>query len=89
MLVFFDTQSAQQGRSIAFGIVSAHFRELFFQFGHFDAVFVRKISFGIKRIALLHDVPQYGVSHQHGVQYGTFVILEVVLAKYGEPFARS
>ena len=89
MLVLFDTQAAQQGCGVAFGIVSAHFRELFFQFGHFDTVFVRKVGFGIKRIALLHDVPQYGVSHQYGIQHGTVVILEVVLAQYGEPFARS
>ena len=87
--VFLDAQSAQQGRCVAFGVISAHFREFLFQLGHLDAVFVREVGLGIQGIALLHDVPQHGVSHQHGVQHRVAVIFEVVLAQHGQALARS
>ena len=67
MLIFFHAQSAQQHGCVAFRIPSVQLGKFFFQFGYFQSVFVCEIFFCIQFFALLHDVPQHGMSHHDGI----------------------
>ena len=89
VLVFLDAQSAQQDGCVAFRVPSFHFSKLFFQFGRLDSVFIGEVFFCIQGFALFHDVPQYGMSHEYGIEYGMCVEFEVVLTQYRQAFARS
>ena len=89
MEFFRDTQAAQQGGSIAFGIPAFHFGELLFQFRYADAVGIAEIRLCIQSVFLAHHLPKGGVPHQHRVHYGIFVECEVILAQYGKTFTRS
>ena len=89
VLVFFYAQPAQQDSCIALGIPAFQFGKLFFQFGCLDTVFIGKIFLGIQSLALLHDVPKDGVSHQYGIEHRVGIKLKVVLAQHRKTFARS
>ena len=89
VLVFFYAQSAQQDSCIALGIPAFQFGKLFFQFGCLDTVFIGKIFLGIQGLALLHDVPKDGVSHQYGIEHRVGIKLKVVLAQHRKTLARS
>ena len=39
-------------------------------------------QYTVLNTVLIHDVPQHGMSHQHSIQHGILVPLEVVLAQY-------
>ena len=84
VLVLLDAQSAKQGSGIAFGIPAFEFGKFFLQLGYLQTVLVAEVGFGIECIALVHDVPQHGVAHQYGVEYGVLIPLEVVLTEHGE-----
>ena len=70
VFVFFNAQSAQQHGCVTFGIPSVQLGKFFFQFGYFQSVFVCEIFFCIQFFALLHDVPQHGMSHHDGIHDG-------------------
>ena len=89
MLVFLDAQTAQQHGCVTLCIPSVQLGKFLFQFGHFQSVFVREVFFGIQYFALLHDVPQHGVSHHYSIHYRVSIPFEVVLAQYRQAFARS
>ena len=57
VFVFLDTQSAEQGSCIAFGIPTFELGELLFEFGCADTVRIAEIGFGVQGIFFLHDVP--------------------------------
>ena len=83
----FWNQAAKAG--LVLGGVSAHLCKLVLEFGHLDAVFVGEVFLGVELVALLHHFPHGGVAHEHRVEHGVFVKLEVVLAQHGEAFARA
>ena len=89
VLLLLDAQTAQQRGGVALGIPPFEFGELLFEFGGPYAVGIAEIGFGIEGVLLLHDVPQYGVAHEYGVDDGKLVEGKVVLTQYREPFARS
>ena len=86
---FRDTQAAQEGGGITFGIPAFHLGELLFQFRYADTVGIAEIRFCIQGVFLAHHLPKGGVSHQHCVHYGVFIKCEVVLTQYGKAFTRS
>ena len=82
-----DAEAGKQGGGVVFGRVAADGGKLVFEFGHFDAVFVREVLFRVEGIALLHDLPHHGVTLQHGVEHRLVVEFEVVLRENGQPLA--
>ena len=89
MLVFLDTQTTQQGGSIAFGIPAVQLGKFLFQFGNLQSILVCEILFGIQHFTLLHDIPQHRVSHHHRVHHRKSIPLKVVLAQNGKTLSRS
>ena len=87
MEVLFDAQPRQQCGCVVFGGVATDGGKLVFQFGHFDAVFVGEVGFGVELIALLHDLPHHGVTLKYRVEHGLIVEFEVVLRENGQPLA--
>ena len=86
---FRDTQAAQEGGGITFGIPAFHLGELLFQFRYADTVGIVEIGLCIQGVFLAHHLPKGRVPHQHRVHYGIFVECEVILAQYGKTFTRS
>ena len=82
MEVFLDAEATQEGCCIAFSVPSVELCKLFFEFRYAEAILVRKVGLGLERIAFVHDVPKHGVTHQHGVEHGVLVPLEVVLTEH-------
>ena len=80
MVLFGDTQAAQQVGCIAFGVPSFHLGELLFEFRNADTVGIAEVRLFVKRILFAHDFPQGGVSHQDRVHNCIFVESKVVLA---------
>ena len=89
VLIFFDSQTAQQHGCVTLGIPAVQFSEPFFQFGHFQSIFVCKVFFSIEFFALFHDIPQHGMPHHYGIHNGKSIPFEVVLTQHGEALARS
>ena len=87
VLVFLDAKSGKQGAGITLGGVASHFGKLVFQFSYADAVLVAEVGLAVQGVAFLHHLPHCGVAHQHGVQNGAVVKLEVVLTQYAQTFA--
>lgn len=85
--VFLDTQTAEQRGGIVFGGVATERGKLILQFGHLNAVLVGEVGLAVEGGAFLHHAPHHGVSHEHGVEHGLVVILEVVLTEDGEALA--
>ena len=74
-----DAKAGKQATCIALCGVTTHFGKLVFQFCHPDTIFVGKVSLAVQGLALLHHIPHGSVTHEHGVQNGLLVVLEVVL----------
>ena len=87
--LFRDAEAVEQHGRFRLGFVAVHFGELGFELAGADAVRLGKISFGIERLALGHDLVELGVPHHDGVEDRLFVKGEVVLAQHGEAFAGS
>ena len=87
--ILLNAQTAQQSCRITFCIITAHLRKFFFQFGYAQTILIREVLLAVKRIFLLHNVPQNRMAHEHSIQYGMFIILEVVLTQYRQTFART
>ena len=88
VLLLLDTKAAEQSSGIALSRVAAHLGVLLFQLSHADAVSITEILLHIQRVALMHDVPEHGVSHEHGVEHRLVVVLEVILREHAQSLAR-
>ena len=82
-----DAEAGKQGGGVVFGRVTADGGKLVFEFGHFDAVLVCEVGFGVEGVALLHDLPHHGVALQYGVEHRLVVEFEVVLREHRQAFA--
>ena len=79
MEIFLDAKTRKKRCSVILCGVSTDCGKLVFEFCHFDAIFVRKLFFGIEFIALLHHLPHHSVSLEHSVEHCLVVKFEVVL----------
>ena len=89
VLVFLDTQTAEQHSGIALSIPAFHLSELIFQFGDTVTVFIIEVGLGIQRVLLLHNRPQDAVPHQDGIHHGEGIESVVILTKHRETLTRA
>jgi len=89
MLVFLDTQSAEQGGRITFGVPALHFGKLFFQFSRPHAVGIGEIGFHVNGLFFMLHSPQLVMPHHHCIEYSIGVKFEVVLLQHRQAFAGS
>ena len=79
----------QQLGSLAFSLPAVHLGKLQLEVGGTVAIFLGHLGLGIQGLALLHVLPEWLVSHEHGVHDRKLVVLEVVLREHREAFARA
>ena len=84
-----DAKTAKKLGCIALGIVSVEFSKLLFKFGNLYSVLVAEILLHVKGILLLHNLPEHGMSHKHGIKNRKLIKLKVVLTQYRQTLARA
>ena len=89
VLVFLNSQTTEQHRSIALCIPAFHLSELIFQLSDAVAILIVEVRLSIQCILLFHDCPEDAVPHQDGIHHGEGIEGVVILAKYRETLTRA
>ena len=89
VLVFLDTETAQEHGSIALSVPAFHLCELIFQLSDAIAILIVEVRLSIQRILLLHDSPEDRMPHQDGIHDGEGIKGVVILAKDRETLTRT
>ena len=89
VLVFLDTETAQEHGGIALSVPPLHLCELIFQLSDAIAILIVEVGLSIQRILLLHNCPEDAVPHQDGIHDGEGIEGVVILAKDRETLTRT
>ena len=84
VVIRLHAETIEQVRRIALGVPAVHRGEFRFQIRRLDAVFVREVLLRVEDLLLLHDIVEALVAHDHRIDNGVIIILEVVLLQEGE-----
>ncbi|MNF74268.1 hypothetical protein D3C84_562960 [compost metagenome] len=79
-----DAQAEEQLAGARFGGVAVHLGELGLQLGHGHAVFLAHFRQRVDAVALGLHLPQFFVTHDHGVDHVEFFVGELVLAQLAQ-----
>ena len=85
MILNGNAQPLEHPGSIGLRLPAAQLGKLRLQLCRQDAVLVGEVLFFVERILLLADVIELLVAHNHGVQHGIGVVLELILLQNGHP----
>ena len=89
VLVFLDTETAQEHGGIALSVPPFHLCELIFQLSDAIAILIVEVGLSIQRVLLLHNCPEDAVPHQNGIHDGEGIESVVILAKDRETLTRT
>jgi len=84
---FGNPQAVQQDGRLGFGFIAVHFGKFRFQLSGTGAVLFGKIRLGVDGLALDHDLIQFFVPHDNGVENRFLVKGELVLFEDRHAFA--
>ena len=84
VLVHGNAHAEQQIAGAGFGGVAVQLGELGFQLAGAQAVFLGHLRLGVDGVALLLDLPQFVVAHDHRVHHGILFVGELVLAQFAD-----